>query len=68
MTTSDREIEYREGEIDGDYERGYSRRREDGPTGMEMETEDEDEDSVLVFEFLKRKKPLPTPRRLDLML
>ena len=53
------------------HERGYDRTgTEYDHVDMEpgVDEEDDQDDSVLVFEFLKRKRPLPSSRRLDLML
>lgn len=72
---STREEDYRaideRGEVDRG-ERGYARETvsEYGRTGGgdNVDEGDDLDDSVLVFEFLKRKRPLPSARRLDLML
>lgn len=82
MTThemSTREEDYRDidrtsdgVEVEGERarERGHDRTgTEYDHTDMEPGVKvDDSDDSVLVLEFLKRKRPLPSARRLDLML
>lgn len=59
---SDYASRFRDEEDAHETERGYAR------ATTAAEEQEEEEESVLVFEFLKRKRPLPSARRLDLML